>query len=155
MVKTKREYSDYKAQCETYFDYRIKYNLNGLLSIVFYDYQYAGGAHGNTLQSSYTFDLSNGTILNLSDLMNDTSYLPNIDKFIRTEIDKKVASGDLIEFEESRFVTIGDHPGWYLSNGSVVIYFQQYEYFPYVAGIQEFKLNPLEMKDYLKININK
>jgi inhibitor of cysteine peptidase len=47
-------------KCETYFDYSVNYNQNGLLSVVFIDYQYTGGAHGLTLQTAFTLDLKTG-----------------------------------------------------------------------------------------------
>jgi len=43
------DYTDSPNKCETYFDYRLKYNQNGLLSIIFMNYQYAGGSHGLTV----------------------------------------------------------------------------------------------------------
>ena len=127
--------------CETYFDYDIKYNENGILSIVFWDYQYSGGAHGSTVQSSYTFDLENGNILSLSDLFNEgVDYTAYIDGIVWEEIDRRVSEGLLFEFDFSPFVTIGSDPNFYIEDHKVVIYFQQYEYFPYAAGIQEFPI---------------
>lgn len=128
-------------QCETYFDYSIKYNQNGLFSIVLTDYQYAGGAHGSTVQTSYTFDLNTGKALNLSDLMKpDSGYQKYFDTQVRTQIDARIKSGDLDEIKGSEFKTLGDKPEFYLSASGVVLYFQQYEHFPYAAGIQEFTI---------------
>ncbi len=141
IIKAKQQYPDYTAKCETYFDYRITYNQNRLLSVVLYDYQYAGGAHGGTVQTSYTFDLTTGNVLKISDLMkSDSSYVSYMNSTIRTEIDKRVASGEVSQFEDNKFKTIEDNPDYYLANGAVVIYFQQYQYFPYAAGIQEFSI---------------
>ena len=127
--------------CETYFDYDIKYNENGILSIVFWDYQYSGGAHGGTVQSSYTFDLESGNILSLNDLFNEgVDYTAYIDGVVREEIDQRVSEGLLFEFDFSPFVTIGSDPDFYIEDHPVVVYFQQYEYFPYAAGIQEFSI---------------
>ena len=36
---------------------------------------------------------------------------------------------------------IGDSPDFYLTSEAIVFYFQEYEYFPYAAGIQEFPLD--------------
>lgn len=130
------------------FNYRIRYNQNDLFSLTTYDYQYAGGAHGSTIENSYTINLKTGEILNLSDLLNkDSHYLDYINSVIRSEIDKKVAVGEL--FELTPFKTIGDKPAFHLSNDSLVIYFQQYEYFPYAAGLQEFNIPFVNIKDKL------
>jgi inhibitor of cysteine peptidase len=55
-------------------------------------------------------------------------------------MDRRIACGELIELEGLHFETVGDHPGFYLSGAGIVFYFQQYEYFPYAAGIQEFTI---------------
>lgn len=137
-------------QCSTYFNYGIKYNQNGLLSVVLTNYQYAGGAHGSTIQTAHTFDLNTGRQLTLSDLMKSGSgYEKFLDEQIRKEIDKRVNEGSLYEFQDQPFKTLGEHPNFYLSDDGIVFYFQQYEYFPYVAGIQEFTISYDSVSDFL------
>ncbi|XOQ43831.1 MAG: hypothetical protein ACFWTN_05165 [Clostridium sp.] len=65
------------------------------------------------------------------------------------EIDNRVEKGILYEFEDHPFKTLGEHPNFYLSNDGIVFYFQQYEYFPYVAGIQEFPISYDSISDLL------
>ena len=138
-------------KCETYFEYKLKYNQNGLLGIILLNYQYAGGAHGNTVQSSHIFDLKTGMELKLSDFMrNDSNYIPFINSVVRNEIDKRVAAGMLIEITGSAFETISSDQGFYLSNNDLFIYFQQYEHFPYAAGIQEFPIAYSDLSSMLK-----
>jgi predicted secreted protein len=137
--------------CETYFDYHIEYNQAGMLSIVLLNYQYTGGAHGSTVQSSYTFDLATGAVLELSDLMKSgVDFRAYFNQTIRREINRRVDEGVLTEFDDAKFKDIGEHPGYYLSNNAVVIYFQQYEYFPYAAGIQEFPIAYTKLANLLK-----
>ena len=134
---------------ETYFDYRVKYNQNGLLSAVFMDYQYTGGAHGLTVQSSRTFNLETGAEYRLADLFaSDAGYVPFINNTIRTEIDERAREGLL--YELTPFETIREDHDFYLSNDAVVIYFQQYEYWPYAAGIQEFPVGFETLREMLK-----
>ncbi len=143
------EYTGSPNKCETYFDYMPKYNQNGLLSMILSDYQYTGGAHGSTLQSSYTLSLKTGQVYELKDLFkSDVDYVSLINDTIRNEIDQKVKEGGLSEI--TPFETIKDDQDFYLSNNAVVIYFQQYEYFPYAAGIQEFPIDFSVLKDMLK-----
>lgn len=128
-------------KCETYFEYKLTYNQNGLLGIVLLNYQYAGGAHGTTLQSSHIFDLNTGKQLKLGDLMRSGSdYVSYINSVVREEIDQRIGAGILNEIEGSAFETISRDQGFYLSNNGLYIYFQQYEHFPYAAGIQEFPI---------------
>ena len=132
-------YTGAVGKCETVFDYTVTYNQNGLVSVVMMEYQYAGGAHGSTVQIANTYELDTGDALTLLDMMDGTSdYKACINTSIRQEIDRRVEIGDLYEFEFDPFADIGEDPGYYLSDSAVVIFFQEYEYFPYTAGIQEF-----------------
>lgn len=136
-------------KCETYFDYRLKYNQNGLLSVVFMNYQYTGGAHGLTVQSSHTFNLKTGEEYKLKDLFkSDTDYVLFINDTVRNEINERVKEGSL--YENTSFKTIKEDQDFYLSDDAVVVYFQQYEYWPYAAGIQEFPVEFSALKDMLK-----
>jgi len=142
-------YTGSPNKCETYFDYRLKYNQSGLLSVVCMDYQYAGGAHGLTVQSSHTFNLKTGEEYQLKDLMkNDADYVSLINNTVRNEINERVKEGTLSE--NKPFETIRDDQDFYLADSAVVVYFQQYEYWPYTAGIQEFPVDFSALKDMLK-----
>lgn len=139
-------------QCETDFDYRIPYNQNGLVSIVLTEYQYSGGAHGSTVQTAYTFDLKTGKALSLFDLVKsgaESECRGTVDALVRKFIDTKVYSGELMELPDLPFKTVGETPNYYLSDDGVMIYFQQYEHFPYAAGIQEFRVDYLSLAQYL------
>jgi len=136
---------------ETYFDYRLKYNQNGLLSLVLFNYQYTGGAHGITVQSSYTFDLKTGEEYKLKDLMQaDADYVAFISNIVKQKIDERIKAGLLPDYLLAPFTAIKDDQDYYLSNNGVVVYFQQYEYFPYAAGIQEFTVDYQELGNMLK-----
>lgn len=135
----------------TYFDYRIKYNQNGLLSVVLTDYQYTGGAHGLAVQSSRTFDLKTGAVYRLEDLfIEGADYVSIISGIIKDEISKRVREGILPEYTFTPFEAIKADQDFYLSNGAVVVYFQYYEYWPYAFGIQEFPVDFSALKDILK-----
>lgn len=139
------------GMCETFFDYMVQYNQNGLFSVVLTNYQYAGGAHGSTVQRSLTFDLLTGKPLRLGDLMiRDSGFTKYINDMIRKQIDQKAAAGELYEFEFSRFEDVGENPEFYLSHHAVVFYFQEYAHFPYAAGIQEFSVRFSDLSGMLK-----
>ncbi|HHV98973.1 MAG TPA: DUF4163 domain-containing protein [Clostridiaceae bacterium] len=136
---------------EVYFDYRMKYNQNGLLSVVLFNYQYTGGAHGITVQSSYTFDLKTGEEYKFKDLMKaDADYVTFISNVVKQKIDERIKIGLLPNYLLTPFTAIRDDQDFYLSNNGVVVYFQQYEYFPYAAGIQEFVVDYTEFSNMLK-----
>lgn len=141
LIQDEARNAGYTATCGSYLNYQVTLNQSGLFDAVLDDYQYAGGAHGGTFRDSYLFDLSTGKVLSLADLMKPGSnYTALIDAAVRAEIDRRVANGDLYEFDGMEFQTIGDDPDFCLTNDAVVIYFQQYAYFPYAAGIQTFAI---------------
>ena len=141
--------SEYQSpnRCETYFDYKIAYQQGDLLSVVLWDYQYYGGAHGSTRQITHTFDLKTGAEYALADLMKaDSGYVGYINDTIKADIVKAGMEDDQL----TKFESIADDQGYYLSDGGLVIYFQQYEYFPYAAGIMEYTMPYADLSQYLK-----
>lgn len=133
--------------------YSVPYNHDGILSIVISDYRYLGGAHGGDIWSDYTFDLKTGQQLSLDDLMTkDSGYRDLINSFIKKEIESKVAAGEL--YEIATFEDIGDNPAFYLTPDAIVFYFQQYEYFPYASGIQQFPFKYTDLSGILKKEYN-
>ncbi len=132
------QYPDMPGQCQTIFDYRINFNRNNLLSVVFLDYQYAGGAHGSTVQTSLTYDLKTGKAYSLRDLFIDQSgYVSLISQSVALQLKERDLTSGLFE----PFTKISEDQSFYLSDNGIVIYFQQYEILPYVAGIQGFDID--------------
>lgn len=124
-------------KAEVYFNYQVKYNQKGLLSIVFLDYQYSGGAHGITVQSSYTFDLKTGTEYEIKDFFKDGSdYISMINSEVKKQMEERGMTVLLTPFN-----SIKADQDFYLSNNAIVVYFQAYEYLPYVYGIPEFAVD--------------
>lgn len=129
--------------------YSVPYNYDGILSILFSDYRYVGGAHGGDFRTAYTFDLTAGKELTLPDLMNEGSgYRAFINTSIKKEIVRRLEAGEVYELAE--FKDIGDDPAWYLTQDAIVFYFQEYEYFPYASGIQEFPIRYTDLNGMLK-----
>ena len=126
--------------------YDVTYLDNGLLSLTLIYYEYTGGAHGNAILLAYTFDLATGQQLELSDLMPDTGYKSVVNGIIKDDIARLVESDELYELVE--FEDIGDTAQWYLTTDGIVFYFQQYEYFPYAAGIQTFVVSYPELEKF-------
>ena len=123
---------------QMYMGYEVKYLDDGILSLTITDYMYLGGAHGSAILMAYTFDLETGMQLSLDDLMGDSAYRDVVNQTIRDEIDRRIAEEEL--YELAVFEDIGDTAQWFLANEVIVFYFQQYEYFPYAAGIQQFSV---------------
>ncbi|GGH35711.1 hypothetical protein GCM10008013_42170 [Paenibacillus segetis] len=132
-------------------NYTVTYNRNGVLSILEQTYAYTGGAHGNSVRDGLNFRLSDGKLLTLDELLRAN---PKYREIVDPAIKKK--------FEETEgyfgnFTTVGPNPSYYLKDDGVVIFFQLYEYVPYVNGFAEFYFpftellpagaNPFDFKD--------
>lgn len=123
------------TRCGPYFE-------NGKILSLYVDYYaYSGGAHGMTDRRAYNYDAATGKVLQLKDLfVPGYAYKPLIDAAISGEINRRPM--DFFEGEMG-FQGISDQQNFYLQNGSLIIYFNQYEIAPYAAGIQEFRI-PLQ-----------
>ena len=110
----------------------------------------SGGAHGSTLRRSDTWDLLECRSMSVTDYILDTRYYR---EFLKEEIiniiEESKARDQFIYFEEYEILIKGtfNEDNFYLlssntengiSNGGLVIYFQQYDIAPYVSGIPTF-----------------
>jgi len=136
------------TNCNTMFSYKVTYNKNGLLSVVMDNYQYAGGAHGDTIKSSKTFNLQTGATIKLKSLFSDnTSAYKLINASVRSQIDAKEKAGDFGEI--TKFKAISSNQDYYLYDNGIKVYFQEYDYFPYACGIPSFKITFNELQPYM------
>lgn len=124
--------------------YKVKYNDNGLLSVVVAGYEYTGGAHGNSWQKSLTADLKTGKVYRLGDLFKSGSdYRKIIDERVAQEINRR-GWRDGVQFPGVR-----DDTAFYLTEEALVIYYQPYEIAAYVFGLPSFTLDRYELNELL------
>ncbi|WP_410772487.1 PdaC/SigV domain-containing protein [Fontibacillus sp. BL9] len=113
-------------------NYTVTYNRGGLLSILEQTYAYTGGAHGISVREGLTFRLSDGKLLTLDEVLRAN---PNFRSIVDPSIAKQLKQ---TEGYFGGFETIGNNPDFYLKDNGVVIFFQLYDYLPYVFGFPEF-----------------
>ena len=124
-------------------EYEVTYNEDAILSLYFDQYEFSGGAHGNTIRTSQTWDLASCIILPLY------YFYPNNPYFI-LEILKSIIEQIRIEIQEGVNQYFDDYCGlviesfnpesYYLTKDSIAIYFQQYDIAPYSSGIPVFNI---------------
>ncbi|MNO55744.1 hypothetical protein D3C76_462420 [compost metagenome] len=113
-------------------NYTVTFNRNGLLSILEQTYAYTGGAHGISVREGLTFCLKDGKLLTLDEVLRENpNYRSIVDPIIAAKL--KQTEGYFGGFE-----TIGNNANYYLKDDGVVIFFQLYDYLPYVFGFPEF-----------------
>jgi len=143
-----RELGYGRSDVNVYPSFTNTTNGNGVSSSYtdIYGYTY-GAAHGLTIRRSFTFNLANGRLYQLSDLFAPNSdYIERISNIIKEQIEEQ----DLPLIRP--FERISPNQGYYLEAYDLVIYFQVYEYTPYVIGIPEFRIPYSAIADILAPN---
>ncbi|HWP80694.1 MAG TPA: DUF3298 and DUF4163 domain-containing protein [Candidatus Acidoferrum sp.] len=123
--------------------YEVTYNQNCHLSVYVDEYLYTGGAHGNTLRSSDTWDLYDGCAMTLSALFEpDFDYRGMLTAQLIRQADRNMQENPGIYFEEYRDLILMNfnEESFYLTPEGLAIYFQQYEIAPYASGIIVFTI---------------
>lgn len=128
---------------EAYVSYELTYNQGCTISLYFDKYIFSGGAHGNTLRTSNTWNLQNGCQIllyeNFAYYLNYRAYIINM---INEQIADQISSGDNFYFEDYNKLVIENfnEDSYYLNPEGIVIYYQQYDIAPYASGIPEFTI---------------
>ncbi|MEG0133058.1 MAG: DUF3298 and DUF4163 domain-containing protein [Clostridium sp.] len=130
----------------------VNYNKDNILSLTLHLYSYTGGAHGSAVDKSYNFDLNTGNSGVIEDFLGkDKKYNKKITDSIKETINKNPN----MYFKEitDNITEIGYNQKFFLTDGYIVVYFDEYEIAPYAAGIVQFKIPLSNFKSPLS-NVN-
>lgn len=125
---------------EVYRTFEVTFNNYNILSLYVDEYIFSGGAHGNTIRTSQTWDLSQVCIIPLEYFFcNNPYFLLDILK----EINVQIASNPEIYFENTCNLVLEtfNPASFYLIPNGIVIYFHQYDIAPYSSGIRVFTIS--------------
>ncbi|WP_053367737.1 DUF3298 and DUF4163 domain-containing protein [Bacillus sp. FJAT-27245] len=111
--------------------YEIRHNENNLLSILMYEYQYTGGAHGMIVVKSYNFNTLTGDQIYLQQAAGSKTALSKISKHALSELNKREYSFKPIS------LNLSNNTPFYFTPNGIVLKFQEYEVAPYAAGLPE------------------
>lgn len=113
--------------------YQVKYNQNNKLSILFNDYQFTGGAHGNTVITTFNFDLKSGNELTLDDFLLSEREYEKVTNYALAYMKKhpEIFYSNPSEFTDFK---VTNETNFFLSDNGIELIFQQYEVGPYVSG---------------------
>lgn len=125
--------------------YEIKNNQRQVLSLTQSNYTYHyRAAHGMTFIRSLTFDLKRGKRCDLKDLFKPGSdYVKRLSTLIHEQI--KERNIEVI----SEFTTIKPNQEFYIADKTLVIYFQLYDFTPYVFGFPMFPISVYDIQDII------
>ncbi len=117
-----------------YLEFSIERFDDKIVSIVFEDYAYTGGAHGIPSRKVVNYDLKEKKLLRLSDLFKKgVDWKSQINRFVR-EYFKHVPT-------LNKFESISDDQSFYIGTWGIVVFFAPYEYTPYAAGFPEIPIS--------------
>lgn len=123
---------------EVVSEFTVTQNDGRLLSLYTDCYEFTGGAHGNTVRTSETWNIKKGCRLSLKETCScaDGRLNDRIKAEIKNQIGKN-AENYFENYEELIDQTFNPSQ-FYVKDGQLVVYFQQYDIAPYSTGITEF-----------------
>ena len=120
--------------------YQIPWNQYGLLSIVFLEFRWYGGAHPMTEQFSITYNVETGKRLTAPEILGESEE----------EVKKQIVEGFTKQYEQDptkffpeaikELSQLKFEYRYYLSDGMINFYFNPYELGPYVSGILSYSM---------------
>ena len=128
---------------EAFVTYEVTYNDDCVISLYFDQYEFRGGAHGNTKRYSDTWNIQKCCCMLLMDFFAaSVNYRAFIIQVIKNQIAEQINNGNNIYFEdyEKLVVQYFHERNFYVTMDGVVIYYQQYEIAPYASGIPVFTI---------------
>lgn len=150
LFKEAKEVYDYNMQngypimvFEVILEYNVTYNEGCIVGLYYDQYEFTGGAHGNTIRTSQNWDLQNGCQIPLSYFYpNNPYYIIDILKSINSQIKEQIQSGSNQYFDNYCELVLETFnlESYYLTPNAIAIYFQQYDIAPYSSGIPVFYL---------------
>ncbi|WP_177505676.1 DUF3298 and DUF4163 domain-containing protein [Anaerosinus sp.] len=119
---------------EAKLTYEVHYLSNDLFSIEFTAYTFWGGAHGQTISTSFNYDLKTGEELKLTQMFD---YKPSeINKAIFAHCEKN----SIPLYNDFKGITQYPSNFYLTSPTTPVLVFQQYDIAPYSSGIIKVEL---------------
>ncbi|WP_252130675.1 DUF3298 and DUF4163 domain-containing protein [Clostridium caldaquaticum] len=128
--------------------YTVKLNKRGTLSIIIEIFSYVkGGEKGTTIRKTINVSLKDARVYYLHDLFSrrirKSKYIGVLNEIIKSQI----KSREIKTTEE--FNTISINQDYYLTEHSLVIYFQMFEFTPFEYGFPEFEIDFQDIADII------
>lgn len=119
--------------------YEMTYSRSCIISIYVDRYEYTGGAHGNTIRESETWNLEKCGFVNLSQIV---CCFADYKAYILAAVQSRIEKDPDIYFEDYNELierAFNDN-SFYCRPEGIVVYYQLYDIAPYSSGIREFLL---------------
>lgn len=143
-------------------NYEIALANNEIVSLIFSNYSFMGGAHGGTSFTTLNYDLKNNRELKLEEMFEpNANYLKLISDYSIADLKPRI--GDMSDDEwlsKGAAADAGNYQNWNLTKKGLMITFEQYQVAAYAAGSQQVivpydKLKSILRKDGVTANLAK
>ena len=118
--------------------YDVALANDAIVSLIFYNYTFMGGAHGGTSSTTLNYDLKNNRELKLADVFEPNSnYLKAISDYAIADLKPRIG-----EMSDDEWISTGagataeNYQSWNLTKKGLLITFDQYQVAAYAAGPQ-------------------
>ena len=120
--------------------YKVKYNNNGKLSILIYDYVYEGGAHGYGPVTSYNFDLKTGKQYTINNILTSNTKYKKVTNYAKKYMinHPDIFTPGYLSMNEFK---IDKNNQFYFTSNGIYLIFQEYEVAPYSSGYPIIKVS--------------
>jgi uncharacterized protein YgiM (DUF1202 family) len=113
-------------------NYTIQYNQDGLLSIKFSDYSYAGGAHGMGAIQTYNFSINTGQEIKLLNIFNTKEKQAQVQQYAYNYMVKHHDQFLFVnKFDDFK---LDNNTAFYYTSSGIALVFQEYEVSSYAEG---------------------
>ena len=156
-ITTPEDLKNYKENGISLYDettYEIKTASDDVISVLFTDSNFQGGAHGSAVTTTLNFDVKNNRVLKLADLFEpNANYLKTIADFSRASLKAKLQKDEM--FDEEMFnpgseAKAENYQNWNLTNKGLLITFDAYQVAAYAAGPQEVVIPYSKLQNLLR-----
>ena len=166
-ITTPEDLKNYKENGISLYDetsYGIKLANDDVISVMFTDSNFQGGAHGSSITTTLNFDVKNNRVLKLADLFEPNSnYLKTLSELSTADLKVKLKKDDMLDNEmlgEGTSPKEENFKSWNLTKKGLLITFDAYQVAAYAAGPQEVtipyaKLEKILRKDGVTADIAK
>ncbi|PKM72768.1 MAG: DUF3298/DUF4163 domain-containing protein [Firmicutes bacterium HGW-Firmicutes-16] len=119
--------------------FKVTYLCSCIISLYTDEYEFTGGAHGNTVRDSQTWNLQDCCLLALWQLV---CCPPDYRSYILAAVEEQIRCEPEIYFENYKELICDtfNEDSFYCTPKRLVVYYQQYDIAPYSSGIREFLL---------------
>jgi len=142
------EDSEYFSEFESTVTPYVRRADTVVTSILYYGYQYTGGAHGNYYYYGKNYDTQTGKELTLSDVVSNKEKLAEA---VSEQLKKHWSDADLNESVDIfEFLSDETTVSWTLDYNGITIYFMPYSIASYASGVQIVTVSNEEYPDIMK-----